>query len=218
MLDKLLLVISGIGVILLDVKGKVLYVGGVLEQGCNVLYELLYQILQMCDLFKLEIGLKVNWIVVQVGINCNVILVVVSVQVDVWLLCVVDVDKFEEIVNECIKNKLILDMQVLVKFECCCLLLEVMLVLCVLVEYVQKIYGEFGKMLEIDDKVEGGGIDVVFVVLKIKVFVIECFGLVSFGVYLNDVEYVDLNFIVLCLYLLMCMVMDVLCDCVGLVR
>ena len=87
-----------------------------------------------------------------------------------------------------------------------------------LAEHAQKIYGELGKTLEIDDKAEGGGTDAAFAASKTKAPVIERFGLASFGAHSNDAEYVDLNSIVPRLYLLTRMIMDVSRDRTGAAR
>ena len=218
MSDKLSLATSGIGAILLDVKGKASHAGGAPEQGRNALYELSHQVLQMRDLSKPETGLKVNWTVAQAGTNRNVIPAVATAQADVRLLRAADADKLEETVNERIKNKLVSDTQVTAKFERRRPPLEATPASRALAEHAQKIYGELGKTLEIDDKAEGGGTDAAFAASKTKAPVIERFGLASFGAHSNDAEYVDLNSIVPRLYLLTRMVMDVSRDRVGLTK
>ena len=172
----------------------------------------------MRDLSKPETGLKVNWTVAQAGTNRNVIPAVATAQADVRLLRAADADKLEETVNERIKNKLVSDTQVTAKFERRRPPLEATPASRALAEHAQKIYGELGKTLEIDDKAEGGGTDAAFAASKTKAPVIERFGLASFGAHSNDAEYVDLNSIVPRLYLLTRMVMDVSRDRVGLTK
>ncbi|MBU9580665.1 M20/M25/M40 family metallo-hydrolase [Ralstonia mannitolilytica] len=216
--DKLSLATSGIGAILLDVKGKASHAGGAPEQGRNALYELSHQVLQMRDLSRPETGLKVNWTVAQAGTNRNVIPAVASAQADVRLLRAADADKLEETINERIKNKLIPDTQVTARFERRRPPLEATPASRALAEHAQKIYGELGTTLEIDDKAEGGGTDAAFAASKTKAPVIERFGLASFGAHSNDAEYVDLNSIVPRLYLLTRMIMDVSRDRTGAAR
>lgn len=59
-------------------------------------------------------------------------------------------------------------------------------------------------------EVIGGGIDVVFVGLNLKVVILEGMGLFGDGVYLNNVEYILVESIVLCLYLVIKLIMDLL--------
>jgi glutamate carboxypeptidase len=216
--DKLSLATSGIGAILLDVKGKASHAGGAPEHGRNALYELAHQVLQMRDLSNPQSGLKVNWTVAQAGTNRNVIPAVASAQADVRLLRAADADKLEEAVNERIRNKLIADTLVTARFERRRPPLEATPASRVLAEHAQKIYGELGKTLEIDDRAEGGGTDAAFAASKTRAPVIERFGLASFGAHSNDAEYVDLNSIVPRLYLLTRMIMDVSRDRVGATR
>lgn len=107
--DKLSLATSGIGAILLDVKGKASHAGGAPEQGRNALYELSHQVLQLRDLSNPQTGLKVNWTLAQAGTNRNVIPATASAQADVRLLRAADADKLEDTINERIKTRLIPD-------------------------------------------------------------------------------------------------------------
>ncbi len=216
--DKLSLATSGIGAILLDVKGKASHAGGAPEQGRNALYELSHQVLQLRDLSNPQTGLQVNWTMAQAGTNRNVIPATASAQADVRLLRTADADKLEDTINERVKTRLIPDTQVAARFERRRPPLEATPASRRLGEHAQKIYGELGKSLEIDDKAEGGGTDAAFAASKTQAPVIERFGLAGFGAHSNDAEYVDLNSIVPRLYLLSRMIMDVSRDRVGVVR
>ena len=215
---SLRLATSGIGAAYLKVQGKASHAGAKPEDGVNALYELSHQVLQMRDLSNPQSGLKVNWTVAQAGTNRNVIPAVASAQADVRLLRAADADKLEEAVNERIRNKLIADTLVTARFERRRPPLEATPASRVLAEHAQKIYGELGKTLEIDDRAEGGGTDAAFAASKTRAPVIERFGLASFGAHSNDAEYVDLNSIVPRLYLLTRMIMDVSRDRVGATR
>ena len=210
--DKLSLATSGIGAILLDVKGKASHAGGAPEQGRNALYELSHQILQMRDLSKPETGLKVNWTVAQAGTNRNVIPAVASAQADVRLLRAADADKLEEIVNERINNKLIPDTHVSAKFERRRPPLEATPASRQLAAHARTVYQEIDMPLKVAEVATGGGTDAAFAALKTKGAVIEGMGLSGFGAHSNDAEYVLLDTIVPRLYLSSRLIMDIAQD------
>jgi glutamate carboxypeptidase len=58
--DKLTLMTAGIGVAVLNVKGKASHASSAPENGRNALYELSHQILQTRDLSDPSIGLKIR--------------------------------------------------------------------------------------------------------------------------------------------------------------
>lgn len=172
----------------------------------------------MRNLFRPEVGPKVNWTAAQAGTNRNVIPVVTTTQADVRLLRAADADKLEETANERVKNRLISDTQVTAGLERCRPSLEATSASHMLAEHARKIYGELDGTLEIDDEAEGGDTDVAFAVSKIKAPMIERFRLANSGTHSDGAEYVGLNSIVPRLYLLMRMIMDVSYDHVDLTK
>ncbi|WP_163413630.1 peptidase dimerization domain-containing protein, partial [Escherichia coli] len=81
------------------------------------LYELSHQVLQMKDLSKPEQGLKLNWTVSKSGTNRNVIPAEATAQADARALKVADFDELEKALQDKIKNRLLPDSKVDVKFE-----------------------------------------------------------------------------------------------------
>ncbi len=154
-------------------KGNASHAGGAPEQGRNALYELSYQVLQLRDLYNPQTGLKVNWTLAQAGTNRNVIPAAASAQADVRLLRAADADKLEDTINERIKTRLIPDTQVTARFERRRPPLEATPASRRLGEHAQKIYGELGKSLEIDDKAEGGGTDAAFAASRTQAPVLD---------------------------------------------
>ena len=108
---------SGIGAAYLTVQGKASHAGAKPEDGVNALYELSHQLLQMKDLSKTDEGLKLSWTVSKAGTNRNVIPAVATAQADVRVLRTADYDGLERTLQERIKQKLIPDTRVEVKFE-----------------------------------------------------------------------------------------------------
>jgi glutamate carboxypeptidase len=207
--DQLSLTTSGIGAVVLNVKGKASHAGSAPERGRNALYELAHQILQTRDLSDPEIGLKMNWTIAKAGTNRNVIPADASAAADVRVLRVADYDGIEQKVRERIRNQLIPDTKVEMTFERRRPPLEVTPASRALAAHAQAIYAEIGNTLIVRDIAEGGGTDAAFAALQTKAPVIERFGLRGFGSHSNDAEYVDLDSIEPRLYLLTRMIMDV---------
>ncbi|WP_316156690.1 M20/M25/M40 family metallo-hydrolase [Cupriavidus sp. BIC8F] len=213
--DRLSLATSGIGSIYLTVQGKASHAGSAPEQGRNALYELSHQVLQMRDLSNPATGLKVNWTVSSAGTNRNVIPASATAQADVRVLRTADYDSLEKTLQERIRQKLIPDTKVDVKFERRRPPLEVSDAARKLAAHAQGIYAEIGETLQVHDTAEGGGTDAAFAAAGTKAPVIERFGLRGFGAHSNDAEYVDLNSVTPRLYLLTRMIMDVSQDKAG---
>jgi glutamate carboxypeptidase len=114
-----------------------------------------------------------------------------------------------------VKQKLIPDTKVEVKFERRRPPLEVTQAARTLAAHAQGIYSEIGEKLMVYDTAEGGGTDAAFAAAGTKAPVIERFGLRGFGAHSNDAEYVDLNSVTPRLYLLTRMIMDVSKDKAG---
>jgi len=213
--DRLSLATSGIGAISLKVAGKASHAGSAPELGRNALYELSHQILQMRDLSNPDTGLKVNWTISNAGTNRNVVPAVATAQADVRVLRTADYDGLERTLQERVKQKLIPDTKVEVKFERRRPPLEVTQAARTLAAHAQGIYSEIGEKLMVYDTAEGGGTDAAFAAAGTKAPVIERFGLRGFGAHSNDAEYVDLNSVTPRLYLLTRMIMDVSQDKAG---
>jgi glutamate carboxypeptidase len=199
---------SGIGSAYLTVTGKSSHAGARPEGGINALYELSHQVLQMKDLSKPEQGLKLNWTVSKAGTNRNVIPAEATAQADARALKVADFDELEKALQDKIKNRLLPDSKVEVKFEVRRPPLEANDASRGVAAYGKTIYGEIGLPLRVDEKATGGGTDAAFAALKTKGAVVEGMGLSGFGAHSNDAEYVKLDSIVPRLYLTTRMIMD----------
>jgi glutamate carboxypeptidase len=207
--DRLSLTTAGIAAVVLHVQGRASHAGIAPENGRNALYELAHQILQTRDLSDPATGLKMNWTVASAGTNRNVIPAVASATADVRVLRVADYDGIEQKVRERIKKQLIADTKIEMTFERRRPPLELTPANQALAKHAQRIYSELGKDLVVGEVAEGGGTDAAFAALKTKAPVIERFGLRGFGAHSNDAEYVDIDSIEPCLYLLTRMIMDV---------
>ena len=87
------------------------------EGGVNALYELSHQLLQLKDLSQNDRGLKLNWTVSQAGTNRNVIPAEATAQADARALKVSDFDQLQATLQERIKNQLLPEAKVQLKFE-----------------------------------------------------------------------------------------------------
>ena len=207
-LDRLSLATSGIAAASLKVTGRASHAGAAPELGRNALYEMAHQVLQMRDLSKPQVGLKVNWTIASAGTNRNVIPAVAEAVADVRVLRVADYDGIEAELRERVKKQLIPDAKVELTFERRRPPLEFTPASQALGKHAQSIYRELGKELAVVNVAEGGGTDAAFASLKAKGPVIERFGLQGFGAHSNDAEYVDLDSVEPRLYLLARMIMD----------
>jgi glutamate carboxypeptidase len=207
--DQLSLTTSGIGAVVLNVKGRASHAGAAPERGRNALYELAHQILQTRDLSNPQTGLKMNWTIAKAGTNRNVIPADASATADVRVLRVADYERIEQQVRERIKKHLIEDTTVEMTFERRRPPLEMTPASQALAKHAQGVYAEIGNTLIVPEVAEGGGTDAAFAALRTKAAVIERFGLRGFGAHSNDAEYVDLDSIEPRLYLLTRMIMDV---------
>nr|WP_271603263.1 M20/M25/M40 family metallo-hydrolase [Bradyrhizobium sp. CCBAU 45384] len=199
---------SGIGSAYLTVTGKSSHAGSRPEGGINALYELSHQVLQMKDLSKPEQGLKLNWTVAKAGTNRNVIPAEATAQADARALKVSDFDELEKTLQQKIKNRLLPDSKVELKFEVRRPPLEANDASRRVAAYARTIYQELGLSMNVAEKATGGGTDAAFAALKTKGAVVEGMGLSGFGAHSNDAEYVKLDTIVPRLYLTTRMIMD----------
>ncbi len=207
--DRLSLATAGIGAVTLKVKGRASHAGSAPHLGVNALYELAHQIMQMRDLSKPAVGVKLNWTVAKAGSNRNVIPAEAEANADVRVLRVEDYDGIEKEVAARIKNKLLPDSVVEMTFERRRPPLEPSDAGRRVGEHAKKVYKEIGKDIVVVETAEGGGTDAAFASLKAKGAVIERFGLAGFGAHSNDAEYILIDSIEPRLYLLARMVMDV---------
>ena len=206
---SLRLATSGIGAAYLNVVGRTSHAGARPEGGVNALYEMSHQLLQMKDLSQNERGLKLNWTVAKAGTNRNVIPGEASAQADARALKVSDFDALETALQEKVRNKLLPESKVSVKFEVRRPPLEANDAGRKLANHGRTIYEEIGIPMKVVDVATGGGTDAAFAALKSKGAVIEGMGLSGFGAHSNDSEYVQINTIVPRLYLATRLIMDV---------
>jgi len=199
---------SGIGSAYLTVQGKASHAGSRPEGGVNALYELSHQLLQMKDLSKPEQGLKLNWTVATAGTNRNVIPAEAAAQADARALKVSDFDALEKALQDKIKNRLLPDAKVDLKFEVRRPPLEPSDAARRVTAHGKAIYQELGIALNVAEKATGGGTDAAFAALKARGAVVEGMGLSSFGAHSNDAEYVLIDTIVPRLYLTTRLIMD----------
>ena len=207
--DRLSLTTAGIGSVLLSVEGRASHAGSSPEYGRNALYELAHQILQMRDLSDNAAGIKLNWTMASAGSNRNVIPAMASAVADVRVRRAVDFAVIERKVRERVKNQLIPDVKVEVKFRFGRPPLESTAAGQALARHAQRVYAEIGHELEVNDVAAGGGTDAAYAALQTKAPVIERFGLRGFGAHSNSAEYIDTDSIEPRLYLATRMIMDV---------
>ncbi|OZI60465.1 M20/M25/M40 family metallo-hydrolase [Bordetella genomosp. 11] len=199
---------SGIGAAYLTVAGRTSHAGSRPEGGVNALYELSHQILQLDDLSKPEEGLKLNWTVAQAGTNRNVIPGNATAQADARALRVADFDALQAALQERIKNKLLPESKVSMKFEVRRPPLEATPASRALAEHGKAIYQELGMPMNVVDRAAGGGTDAAFAALKARGPVIEGMGVNGFGAHSNAAEYIEIKTIVPRMYLASRMIMD----------
>lgn len=143
------------------------------------------------------------------GSNRNVIPALGKAVADVRVLRVADYDRIEKTLRERIKNQLLPEAKVDLKFERRRPPLEPTAASRAMAAHAQQIYRELGKELVVDATAEGGGTDAAFAALNTKAPVIERFGLQGFGSHSAFGEYVVIDSIEPRLYLLARMIMDV---------
>jgi glutamate carboxypeptidase len=208
--DKLSLATSGVGGVILKVKGKASHAGSSPERGINSLVELSHQILQTRDLSDPATGLKMNWTNAKAGSGShNVIPESAEAFADVRVNRVEDYDRLEREVRERIGKTLVAGVKVDMVFERRRPPLESTPASIALGKHAQSIYQELGKTLVVDHAAEGGGTDAAFAGLKTKNAVVERFGVQGYGGHTADDEYILLASIVPRLYLATRMVMDI---------
>ncbi len=206
--DKVALATSGIGSVTLTVRGRASHSGMAPEAGVNALYELAHQILQTRDLSNPATGLKVNWTLADAGAARNVIPPAARAIADVRVLRLADYDEIEKKLVERVKNKLLPEAAVEMKFERRRPPLEATTASRALAAHARTIYRELGRDLLVDDAPEGGGTDAAFAALATQAPVLERLGLQGYGSHTAEDEYVLIDSIEPRLYLLARLIMD----------
>jgi glutamate carboxypeptidase len=211
--DKLSLATSGIGGVIIRVRGKASHAGSAPERGVNALVELAHQVLQTRDLSDPSTGLKMNWTIATAGNGShNVIPESAEAFADVRVSRVEDYDRIEGEVREKIKDVMVPGAKVEMTFERRRPPLHTSDASRALAAHAKEIYGEIGRTLVIDTKAQGGGTDAAFAALKTDHAVVESFGLQGFGAHSADDEYVLVSSIEPRLYLAARLIMDVADD------
>jgi glutamate carboxypeptidase len=208
--DKLSLATSGIGGVIIKVKGKASHSGSSPERGINALLELSHQILQMKDMSDPQTGLKMNWTMASAGNGShNVIPEHAEAFADVRVNRLDDYDRIEREVREKIRTQLVPNAKVEMVFERRRPPLQAFDASRALAAHAQQIYRELGKELVVDAQAEGGGTDAAFAALNTKNAVVERFGLAGYGAHSTEDEYILVSSIEPRLYLATRLIMDV---------
>lgn len=207
--DKLSLATSGIGGVIIKVKGKASHAGSSPERGINALVELSNQILQTKDLSDPATGLKMNWTNAKAGSGShNVIPESAEAFADVRVNQVADYDRIEREVRERVAKTIVPGVKVDMVFERRRPPLQAFDASKAMAAHAQEIYKELGKDLVVDSAAEGGGTDAAFAALATRNAVVERFGLQGFGAHSTEDEYILVSSIEPRLYLATRLVMD----------
>jgi glutamate carboxypeptidase len=206
--DSVRLATTGVQLAVMTVKGRASHAGAAPEQGRNAVYELAHQMLQMRDLSDPAKGVKVNWTVVSGGSVPNAIPADAKAIADMRADDADNFDAVEAKIRERIRNKLIPDTTVDVRFERLYPPLPFREQSLKAAQHAQKVYAELGMTLKVNTGSTGGGTDAAYAALRTAAPVIEGFGLKTFGSHSNDAEYVEISSIEPRLYLLGRMIVD----------
>jgi glutamate carboxypeptidase len=210
--DKLSLTTSGVGAVILRVRGRASHAGSSPHLGVNALYELAHQINQMRDLSDEALGVKLNWTVAKAGIVRNMIPPEAEATADVRVLRVSDYDALEAKVRERAARQLLSDARVEVIFERRRPPLEATEANRKLANHARTIYAEIGQVLTVEETAPGGGTDAAFAALGTKNAVVERFGLPGAGGHTANAEYILMDKIEPRLYLAARTIMDIARD------
>jgi glutamate carboxypeptidase len=208
--DKLSLATSGVGSVLIHVKGKASHSGSAPERGVNALVELANQVLLMRDLGPKGDGMQLNWTGAKAGSGShNVIPESAEAHADVRVDRADSFDRMEKAVRERMGKQLVPEAKVELVFERRRPPLILNEATRTVGEQAKRIYAELGKTLVVDDKAEGGGTDAAFAALNTRNAVLERFGAQGYGGHTADDEYILVDSIEPRLYLATRMVMDI---------
>lgn len=208
--DKLSLATSGVGSVLIHVKGKASHSGSNPEGGINSLVELANQVLLLKDLGPRGDGIQLNWTGAHAGTGShNVIPEKAEAHADVRVDRLDGFDRMERAVRERMVKQIVPNAQVKLDFE----RRRPPLVLNensrAVAMHAKAVYAELGKDLVVDAKAEGGGTDAAFAALQTKNAVVERFGAQGYGGHTADDEWILLASIEPRMYLAARMVMDI---------
>jgi glutamate carboxypeptidase len=206
---------SGIQLAVLTVTGRASHAGNAPEQGRNALYELSHQLLQLRDLSDPARAVKLNWTLANAGSVYNAIPAAAMAIGDMRADDPNDFKGVETAIHERIKNHLIPDTTVDVRFETFFPPMPFSPASLPLAEHVQRLYAEAGGTAKINRVSIGAGTDAAFAALNTKAPVIEGFGLRNFGAHSNNAEYVNISSIEPRLYLLTRLIMDIAAGTAG---
>jgi glutamate carboxypeptidase len=151
---------------------------------------------------------KVNWTVVSGGSVPNAIPADARALGDMRADDERNFAAVEATIRERIRNHLIPDTTVDVKFERLYPPLPFREQSVKAAEHAQQLYAEAGGKLKVQTVSTGGGTDAAFAALRTSAPVLEGFGLRAYGSHSNDAEYISISSIEPRLYLLTRMVMD----------
>jgi glutamate carboxypeptidase len=208
--DKLSLATSGVGSVLIHVKGKASHSGSAPDRGVNALVELANQVLLMRDLGPKGDGMQLNWTGAKAGSGShNVIPESAEAHADVRVDRADSFDRMEKAVRERMVKQLVPGAKVDLVFERRRPPLILNEATRSVGEHAKRIYAELGKTLVVDDKAEGGGTDAAFAALNTRNAVLERFGAQGYGGHTADDEYILVDSIEPRLYLATRMVMDI---------
>ncbi|MDQ3348462.1 MAG: M20/M25/M40 family metallo-hydrolase [Acidobacteriota bacterium] len=207
--ESIRLATSGIQLAVLTVTGRASHAGNAPDQGRNALYELSHQLLQLRDLSEPARAVKVNWTLANAGSVYNAIPAPAMAIGDMRADDPNDFKAVEAAIRERIKNCLISDTTVDVRFETVFPPMPFAPASLPLAEHVQRLYAEAGGTAKINRVSIGAGTDAAFAALETKAPVIEGMGLRSFGAHTNNAEYVNTSSIEPRLYLLTRLIMDI---------
>ncbi|HUP28993.1 MAG TPA: glutamate carboxypeptidase [Usitatibacter sp.] len=208
--DKLSLATSGVGSVLIHVKGKASHSGSGPERGVNALVELANQVLLMKDLGPRGDGMQLNWTGAKAGSGShNIIPEDAEAHADVRVDGLDGFDRMEKAVKERMAKQIVPNAKVELVFERRRPPLVLNDASRTVAEHAKKVYAEIGKTLVIDLQSEGGGTDAAFAGLQTKNAVIERFGAQGFGTHTADNEYILMDSIEPRMYLAARMVMDI---------
>ncbi len=207
--ESIRLATSGIQLAVLTVTGRAAHAGNAPDQGRNALYELSHQLLQLRDLSEPARAVKLNWTLANAGSVYNAIPASAMAIGDMRADDPNDFKAVEAAIRERIKNRLISDTTVDVRFETVFPPMPFAPASLPLAEHVQRLYAEAGGTAKINRVSIGAGTDAAFAALETKAPVIEGMGLRNFGAHTTNAEYVNISSIEPRLYLLTRLIMDI---------
>ena len=206
--ESVRLATSGVQMAVLTVKGRASHAGSAPEQGRNAVYELAHQLLQMRDLSDPAKAVKVNWTVVSGGSVPNAIPAEARAIGDMRADDERNFAAVEARIRERIRDHLIPDTTVEVRFERLYPPLPFREQSLKAAQHAQRLYAEAGGTLKVSTVSTGGGTDAAYAALRTSAPVIEGFGLRGYGSHSNDAEYINISSIEPRLYLLSRMIID----------